>query len=183
MCVDITKFSTSTSTTPVVPTTFLSGKGRVICDTLVWKTSLPDQLLLDVPTETTDDLLAHLSTYVMRRTKVTIADITKDVILTVLYGLPSDVSPPPDSSSVIAAGADPRAPHLGFRIVGREETGVNEELFPTQEGTYQLLRRLSGVPEGDEIRDLTALESNAEIIGGVAFDKGCYLGQELTARR
>lgn len=95
------------------------------------------------------------------------------------------MSLPPPSDALLAAGPDPRHHTLGFRMLGPRGAGgvdVNEKLFPAQAGTYQLLRRLNGVPEGAEVAALTALESNQELLGAVAFDKGCYLGQELTAR-
>ena len=44
--------------------------------------------------------------------------------------------------------------------------------------------RLSlGVPEGrDELGDILWLETNAVELNGVSFNKGCYIGQENTAR-
>jgi folate-binding protein YgfZ len=48
--------------------------------------------------------------------------------------------------------------------------------------SYQTLRRLAGAPEGAECAGLIPLECNLTLLRGVAFDKGCYLGQELVAR-
>jgi folate-binding protein YgfZ len=48
--------------------------------------------------------------------------------------------------------------------------------------TYQTLRRLAGAPEGAECVGAIPLECNLTLLRGVAFDKGCYLGQELVAR-
>lgn len=47
---------------------------------------------------------------------------------------------------------------------------------------YHALRCLCGVPEGAEVHNLMPLEWNAVELGAVAFDKGCYVGQELVAR-
>ena len=45
------------------------------------------------------------------------------------------------------------------------------------------VRLTLGVPEGRaELGDLLWLETNAAELNGVAFDKGCYIGQENTAR-
>jgi len=44
------------------------------------------------------------------------------------------------------------------------------------------LRRLAGVAEGTEIAGKTPLETNQDFLRAVSFHKGCYLGQELTAR-
>jgi folate-binding protein YgfZ len=53
------------------------------------------------------------------------------------------------------------------------------------ERLYQLHRTLLGVPEGPT--DFTSghsfpFEGTIDFLNGVSFDKGCYLGQELTAR-
>ena len=52
----------------------------------------------------------------------------------------------------------------------------------TMQGNYNLLRRLAGIAEGSELTGRIALESNQELLNAISFDKGCYLGQELTAR-
>ena len=54
--------------------------------------------------------------------------------------------------------------------------------FPPAPGTYSVLRRLAGIAEGTEIASRTALETNQDFLNAVSFSKGCYLGQELTAR-
>ncbi|MGD1955894.1 MAG: YgfZ/GcvT domain-containing protein [Sphingomonadales bacterium] len=50
---------------------------------------------------------------------------------------------------------------------------------------YNAHRLRLGVPDGpdDFLQDKTLwLETNADVLGGVDFDKGCYVGQEITAR-
>ena len=50
---------------------------------------------------------------------------------------------------------------------------------------YERLRLSLGLPNGSrdmEVEKATLLESGFEELNGVDFDKGCYLGQELTAR-
>jgi folate-binding protein YgfZ len=58
--------------------------------------------------------------------------------------------------------------------------GPNES--SSMRGNYNLLRRLAGIAEGSELTGRIALESNQELLNAISFDKGCYLGQELTAR-
>jgi folate-binding protein YgfZ len=92
--------------------------------------------------------------------------------------------------------ADPRLPELGWRIVfdassrrkpGSQGLGYEVPAFAgtTEEGDYDRHRLLLGVPEGS--KDLTfdrslILEYGYDELGAVDFDKGCYVGQEVTAR-
>ena len=61
------------------------------------------------------------------------------------------------------------------------ETLMNNH-FPSTPGTYKVIRKLAGIAEGSEITSKTALETNQEFLNAISFTKGCYLGQELTAR-
>jgi folate-binding protein YgfZ len=84
---------------------------------------------------------------------------------------------------------DPRRPSLGIRVV--TPVGSGSALLSAQgfvSGAWEDWedRRLAeGVPDGS--RDLIPeksilLENGFDELGGVAWDKGCYIGQELTAR-
>jgi len=75
------------------------------------------------------------------------------------------------------ATPDPRQPELGFRWLGTEAaTDLADDAY--------LAHRLSlGVSEGrGELGDILWLETNAVELNGVSFEKGCYVGQENTAR-
>ncbi|KAF2453674.1 hypothetical protein BDY21DRAFT_382064 [Lineolata rhizophorae] len=94
-------------------------------------------------------------------------------------------------ASSILLQRDPRAPGLGARIVApvaeaqtllSDATAVAAGGGPTD---YALWRYLHGVPEGAaELVPESALphESNMDVMHGVDFRKGCYVGQELTIR-
>lgn len=95
---------------------------------------------------------------------------------------------------------DLRAPDMGYRVltVGAEldthaldlpadwkSAAVAAGAEPTDEAAYRIRRYLRGVPEGSaEIVPGQALpqESNMDVMGGIDFRKGCYVGQELTIR-
>jgi len=81
---------------------------------------------------------------------------------------------------------DPRLRQLGYRIMGNAE--VIEQRCQAQHlqaGDYDRMRLELGVPDG--ARDMVAdksllLEFGFEDLHGVDFNKGCYVGQEVTAR-
>ena len=84
---------------------------------------------------------------------------------------------------------DPRLAALGYRVMG---TKLNIEKFITYASPHPIApadfdsHRLEiGVPDGSrdiQVNKSFLLESNFEELNGVAFDKGCYIGQEVIAR-
>jgi len=72
---------------------------------------------------------------------------------------------------------DPRLPALGARTLSGTETASLSD--------YKAHRIALGVPDGPydfEAERTLWLETNADCLSGVDFEKGCYVGQELTAR-
>ncbi|HNN55569.1 MAG TPA: folate-binding protein [Novosphingobium sp.] len=136
----------------------LSPQGKLLFDFLVWADG--EDLLLDCEAAQAEALVKRLSLYRLRR-QIAIAI---DPALAVHWRAESGPSP------------DPRLPDLGQRWLGIPK-GESAE--------YQwLAHRLShGVCEGSiELGDLLWLECNAAELNGVSFTKGCYIGQENTAR-
>ncbi len=85
----------------------------------------------------------------------------------------------PDASQAIVA-RDPRVPEAGWRVLAETilaaDAGVAE---------WDAHRLALGLPDGS--RDLESektvlLEAGFEELNGVSWTKGCYMGQELTAR-
>lgn len=87
------------------------------------------------------------------------------------------------SSSILLR--DSRAPGMGLRFLQAGDKLPSTDLDQSSEDAYRIRRYLRGVPEGqDEIvrEHALPLESNMDIMNGVDFHKGCYVGQELTIR-
>ncbi len=47
---------------------------------------------------------------------------------------------------------------------------------------YETFRFLNCLPEADELEGQIPLECNLDLLNYISFTKGCYIGQELTAR-
>ena len=140
----------------------LTPQGKALFDFLVWPGE-SGSLLLDCEADAAEDLVRRLSLYRLRR-KIAIAI---DPALAVHW-----------SESPGQGGApDPRLPRLGYRWIApaTDEAGADD--------AWRAHRLALGVAEGRaELGDILWLETNAAAFNGVSFGKGCYVGQENTAR-
>ena len=171
----------------------LTPQGRYLHDFFI--AAIGDTLYLDCEASRGDDLRRRLSIYRLR-SKVTLTDATADLAVALLYG--------PDLAGRLGLGSeagsakpwkggvlyvDPRLPELGARAIlpraraGEIPTGAG--LVGGSPGEYDRLRLALGVPDGS--RDLPVekailLENGFDELHGIDWQKGCYMGQELTAR-
>ncbi len=138
----------------------LSPQGKVLFDFLIWEDGA--DMLLDCDADAAEALTKRLSLYRLRR-KIAIA---LDPDLSVHWSLTAHPG----------ATLDPRLPALGWRWLGEPGGQPADAAW--------LAHRLSiGITEGHaELGDLLWLECNAAELNGVSFTKGCYVGQENTAR-
>jgi folate-binding protein YgfZ len=139
----------------------LTAQGKALFDFIVWADG--DDLLIDCEATQGDALARRLTLYRLRR-KIAIG---RDDTLAVHWS--------PDGDSGVP---DPRLAELGRRWLAPAD-GADAS------GVWRAHRLALGVPEGiAEIgSDKTLwLEANAAELGGVSFTKGCYVGQENTAR-
>lgn len=141
----------------------LTPQGKTLFDFIVWPSG-HGELLLDCEAEAADDLIRRLSMYRLRRR----IGIARDETLGVYW-----------QAELGDGGApDPRLPELGQRWIAK----VSPEDHPVDE-EWRRHRLALGVPEGRaEMADVLWLEANAAELNGVSFSKGCYVGQENTAR-
>jgi tRNA-modifying protein YgfZ len=140
-------------------TGLLTAQGKALFDFILWADS--EDVLVDCEASQADALARRLKLYRLRR----------PINIEVEPGLAAHWSAEGEAGS-----PDPRLPHLGRRWLGP----------PGEPATGWLAHRLRhGVTEGaaelgqDQI---LWLECNAAELNGVSFAKGCYVGQENTAR-
>jgi hypothetical protein len=135
----------------------LSPQGKCLFDFLVWSDG--DDLLLDCEGAAAEDLVKRLTLYRLRRN----IRFDREDELAVHWSKTSKDGIP-----------DPRLAALGRRWLAPADEPA--------EGWLEHRLRL-GVCEGrNELGDLLWLECNAAELGGVSFTKGCFVGQENTAR-
>jgi len=82
---------------------------------------------------------------------------------------------------------DPRLLELGVRFVcpaeeDRFDVDKKEIEISKNHLTYDKIRTLHGVAEGPELASVLPFTANLDFLNAVHFSKGCYVGQELTAR-
>ena len=151
-----------------------------------------DGVLLETQADRLADLARRLTMYKLR-SKATIEDVSERLAVTALIG--------PDAAAAVklypgpgnawrngdtVACIDPRLAALGARIVHpRQDPPAHEGFAPGSLEDYQVHRLGLAVPEGGSdvlVEKSFILESNFEELNAVDFSKGCYVGQELTAR-
>ena len=138
-------------------TGLLTPQGKCLFDFIIWRQG--DDLLLDCEASAADELIKRLSIYRLRRP----IRIERDGSLAVHWSLEEGHGAP-----------DPRLGELGWRWLAPAEEPAS--------GWLEHRLRL-GVAEGQaELRDILWLECNAAELNGVSFTKGCFVGQENTAR-
>jgi folate-binding protein YgfZ len=139
----------------------LTPQGKYIADFFL---SLRDEaFLIDVAESRADALLQRLSIYKLR------ADVTLEATSLHLH---RGLGEPPEDGF-----ADPRHAALGWRA-------YRTAAQPEDTVDWNALSVAYAIPEADvELTDDTfILEAGFERLSGVDFRKGCYVGQEVTAR-
>ena len=141
----------------------LSPPGRLLFD--LFLLGLEDGVLLDVAADRRDALLQRLAMYRLRAQVAVEAD--EGGVFAVWDGEAEGFIP------------DPRAPALGGRFYGEVvETNATED-------DWQAHRLAVGVPDpaADAPSDKTyPIEADFDLLNGIDFQKGCFVGQETTSR-
>jgi folate-binding protein YgfZ len=119
-------------------------------------------ILIDVAADRADALMKRLAMYKLRKQVL----LTRRDDLAVLASWPQ------------GGPHDPREPALGGRWIGAAGSA------PAGADAYDGHRLSVGVPDSADIGadELLWLETGADLLNGVSFTKGCYVGQENTAR-
>jgi folate-binding protein YgfZ len=171
----------------------LTPQGKYLHDFCLLATN--DALLLDAEGPRMPDLMRRLKLYKLR-SKVALKDASADHAVATVFGdgalealgLPADAGAARPLGGGVAF-VDPRLPELGARLLlPRDEVDAAIDRLGLERAgfaAYDRHRLALGVPDGS--RDLPVekailLENDYDELNAIAWDKGCYMGQELTAR-
>ena len=139
----------------------LSPPGRLLFDLFLWGED--DAVVLDVAAEKRDALMQRLSIYRLRA-KVEVGTDDRAVFA---------------SWPEVAEGftVDPRTPALGGRSLGEHAASAGED-------DWNAHRLAVGVPDPSRDADdgTYPIEANFDLLNGIDFAKGCFVGQETTSR-
>jgi folate-binding protein YgfZ len=147
----------------------LSPQGKYLFDFVLVRDG--DTVLIDVKADRATALVQRLGLYRLRA-KVAIEPDPRSVVL--------GLGPAPEG-----AVPDPRDPELGWRAYPADPATFLAGIAPLDPAVLEARRIALGVPEtGVELvpDDSYILEMGFERLHGVDFRKGCYVGQEVTAR-
>ena len=156
----------------------LTPQGKILFDMLAVRAPAETgpAFLLDCAAEQAAGLAKRLGFYKLRA-KVSIADESAARRVVALWG-----AEPEDTPGAVVY-ADPRDPRLGWRAIlpSAKAATVGE----AHAATYEALRIGAVVPKGGVdfvYGDAFPHDANFDLLNGVDFGKGCYVGQEVVSR-
>jgi folate-binding protein YgfZ len=169
----------------------LTAQGKFLHDFFI--TANGDGLLLECEAERRADLFTRLKRFRLR-SKVELADVTEqwiaaaawgDDALTVL-GLSAKTGAAKPCNGGVAY-TDPRHLGLGARLLvpSGQSDALPAGFEPAEPAAYESLRLSLGIPSGPAelpVERAFLLESGFDELNGIDWQKGCYVGQEVTAR-
>jgi hypothetical protein len=180
---------------------FLTPQGKFLHEFFMTEEPGPGavSLLLDCEAARLDDLRGRLARYRLRA-KIELTDVSADYAVAAIFGdgalaaLGEALGPPAGLGAATPFGGgiayvDPRLAGLGARVVlPRAEARAALEgagISAATPADYDALRIGLGVPDGSrdlEVERSPLLENGFDELHGIDWDKGCFMGQELTAR-
>jgi len=160
----------------IIYSCLLTPQGKFICDFFIFKKD--EKYIIETHSFFYQKLLKKLSLYKLR-SKVLINEITNLYSYSVFGELDNNFN-------FIIFCADPRNKKIGNKLICKSENPkVLNDVTEIDEKKYHEILIQNTVPlshfDLKENKSLL-LENNFENLNAISWDKGCYVGQELTAR-
>lgn len=172
-------------------TMFLSKPGRVLYDAIILRCDRDDVLFIDCDRRIDAQLAKHLQMFRVRK-KIAIDIVNDEFAVHAIFAkqpatVPLDHGQLLDIDGAALVAQDPRLHALGLRLIVPANVRLSSPNLLAAEPSYTYVRHryMYGVPEGIvEIQSQKCFpfEVNCDYMHGISFHKGCYLGQEFTAR-
>ena len=171
---DITKLKPK----ELLPSALLSPQGRILFDmlvsTIIVDNSLCDKsIYIEYNIDQQDELIKKLNMYNLRR-EVSIEKTSYEVLVTT------------KNENSTYALIDKRFFNEDLRRVYVKNLSKNDDVNDNENiNWYDLLRYKNCILEGSkeiETNVSLPLETNLDLLGGISFEKGCFIGQEVNAR-
>lgn len=156
----------------------LSPQGKILNDFFL----IPhgDTVLLDCDRAQRDALLKRLTMYKLRA-KVVLRDVSAEWHAAYRPRAEHAAVGHVSHKKHLLVMTDPRAAELGERLYIENESIVPKGTMSVDE--YHRHRMRLGVPDGaHDIMEDVAMDAGYDALGAISFTKGCYVGQEVTAR-
>jgi folate-binding protein YgfZ len=174
----------------------LTGQGKLLYDVFLIQDG--DRVLIDIATNLVEDFVKRLTAFKLRAA-VEIGETAPAFAVAAVWGAAAAARLELDSVEGVAGNSalaephyafvDPRIAALGARLVCPADYPIEAKLgrlgfARATAADYDRHRLALGIADTAEIGGEICypLEANFETLHGVDFKKGCYVGQELTAR-
>ncbi len=167
---------------------FLTPQGKYLYDFFLLEHE--GALLLDCEVARLGDLLRRLKLYKLR-SKVDVSDVSDAWRVAAVWGADAAarLGLPAGAGKVVSSGSrlafvDPRHAAMGARLL-QPVSAAPPDLPAGDRSDWEALRIRLGLPDGSrdmEVDKAILLENGFDELGGVDWKKGCFMGQELTAR-
>ena len=168
---------------PAIHAALLTPQGKILFEFFVARSS--SGFLLDTAKGQAANLVKRLIMYKLRA-KVDIRETGAEHVVMAVWG---DDPQGPGGTGGAVSFPDPRLPELGLRVLA--ETQSTTDIAAATNGMdadaqdYHAHRIALGVPEGGKdyaFGDTFPHEANLDLLHGVSFSKGCFVGQEVVSR-
>ncbi len=161
-----------------IPSALLSPQGRILFDILVSldfpNNSLDMSILIEYDLFCEDDLIKKLNMYNLRK-EVKIEKTNYNVFVTM------------NSKNYSNSLNDRRflISNIHINRIYNKDKSINYINKSSSSNWYDLIRYKNCIPEGNkeiEMNTTLPMEINLDLLGGISFEKGCFIGQEVNAR-
>ncbi len=146
----------------------LTPQGKIIADFFVHKRA-EDHLLLETPEKFGKILALRLKMYKLRA-KIDIEDVSDNMAVYVFWDGEGDVG-----------HVDPRHENLGQRLIADSGTFMPEH-SPEDYDTHRLSLSVPDSTWDFETQQVFPADANMDLLDGVDYKKGCFIGQEVVSR-